>query len=218
MSAADRRRAAGGAGRAAGRGPGPGAARRGPATTSPPVARRSSACIVALGVRSSARSTSRRSSCRRRRAIVAALEENWSRAASRSGRRRRRRSSRRSAGSSSGPWRASLVAFATARWPSARDVLLPLAIAAGAIPIIAFAPLMNNWFGVLNPLSKMMMAAVLVFFPVMANVTRGLSRWSRRALELMRSYAATRRRDPAQGPRPQRAAVLLHGAQARRPR
>ena len=84
-----------------------------------------------------------------------------------------------------------LVAFASARWLSARNALLPLAVAAGAIPIIAFAPLMNNWFGVLSPVSKMMMAAVLVFFPVMANVTRGLTQVEPSALELMRSYAAT---------------------------
>jgi NitT/TauT family transport system permease protein len=83
------------------------------------------------------------------------------------------------------------VAFASARWLSARNALLPLAVAAGAIPIIAFAPLMNNWFGVLSPISKMMMAAVLVFFPVMANVTRGLTQVEPSALELMRSYAAT---------------------------
>lgn len=83
-----------------------------------------------------------------------------------------------------------VVAFASTRWLSARNALLPLAVAAGAIPIIAFAPLMNNWFGVLSPLSKMMMAAVLVFFPVMANVTRGLTQVEPSALELMRSYAA----------------------------
>jgi NitT/TauT family transport system permease protein len=84
-----------------------------------------------------------------------------------------------------------VVAFATARWVSARAALLPLAVAANAIPIIAFAPLMNNWFGVLSPLSKMMMAATLVFFPVMANVTRGLVQVEPAALELMRSYAAS---------------------------
>jgi NitT/TauT family transport system permease protein len=37
----------------------------------------------------------------------------------------------------------------------------------------------------------MMMAAILVFFPVMANVTRGLVQVEPAALELMRSYAAT---------------------------
>ena len=84
-----------------------------------------------------------------------------------------------------------VVAFATARWATARGVLLPLAVAANAVPIIAFAPLMNNWFGLDNPLSKMVMAAVLVFFPVMANVTRGLVQVEPAALELMRSYAAS---------------------------
>jgi NitT/TauT family transport system permease protein len=84
-----------------------------------------------------------------------------------------------------------LVAFATARWVTARDVLLPVAIASSAVPIIALAPILNNWFGVLNPLSKMMMAALLVFFPVMINVTRGLVEVQPASLELMRSYAAS---------------------------
>ena len=84
-----------------------------------------------------------------------------------------------------------LVAFAAARWSTARDVLLPIAIASSAIPIIAIAPILNNWFGVLNPLSKMMMAALLVFFPVVINVTRGLVDVQPASLELMRSYAAS---------------------------
>ena len=84
-----------------------------------------------------------------------------------------------------------LVALATSRWASARDALMPIAIAAGAVPIVAFAPLMNNWFGTLSPLSKMMMAAALVFFPVMINVTRGLVQVEPASIELMRSYAAT---------------------------
>jgi len=83
------------------------------------------------------------------------------------------------------------VAFAVARWTNARDAVLPFAIAANAIPIIAVAPIFNNWFGVTNPVSKMMIAALLVFFPVMINVTRGLSQVEPSALELMRSYAAS---------------------------
>lgn len=83
------------------------------------------------------------------------------------------------------------VAFVVARWSSARDAVLPVAVAANAIPIIAVAPIFNNWFGVLNPQSKMMMAALLVFFPVMINVTRGLAQVEPAALELMRSYAAS---------------------------
>jgi NitT/TauT family transport system permease protein len=84
-----------------------------------------------------------------------------------------------------------VVAFLTARFATARELLLPLAVGASAVPIIAFAPLMNNWFGVLNPLSKMMIVAVLVFFPVVVNVTRGLTQVEPAALELMRSYAAS---------------------------
>jgi NitT/TauT family transport system permease protein len=84
-----------------------------------------------------------------------------------------------------------LVALIASRWGVARGLLLPIAVAANAIPIIALSPLFNAWFGLTNPLSKMMMAAVLSFFPVMANVTRGLSGADAGAIELMRSYAAS---------------------------
>lgn len=83
------------------------------------------------------------------------------------------------------------VAFATSRWAATRGILLPLAVGASAIPLIAIAPILNNWFGTLSPLSKMMMAALLVFFPITVNVTRGLVQVQPAALELMRSYAAT---------------------------
>ena len=86
-------------------------------------------------------------------------------------------------------------------------MLLPVAIAANAVPIIAFAPILNNWFGLENPLAKMMMAALLVFFPVMANVTRGLVQVDPAALELMRSTAASEWTGPAEGPDPERAAI-----------
>jgi NitT/TauT family transport system permease protein len=125
-------------------------------------------------------------------AIVAALTENWA-----AGGRWALEPSARATlveavgGLAIGTVAGLVVAFATARWVTARDVLLPVAVAANAIPIIAFAPLFNNWFGVLNPLSKMMMAAILVFFPVMANVTRGLVQVEPSAIELMRSYAAS---------------------------
>lgn len=84
-----------------------------------------------------------------------------------------------------------VVGFMTARWAIARDILLPLAIGASTIPIIAVAPILNNWFGILNPLSKMMMAALLVFFPVVISVTRGLVEVGPGQLELMRSYAVS---------------------------
>jgi len=82
------------------------------------------------------------------------------------------------------------TAFTVSRFPGSRDTVLPLAIAINAIPIIAFAPIANNWFGILSPLSKMAVAAALVYFPIMINVLRGLTQVETSALELMRSYAA----------------------------
>jgi NitT/TauT family transport system permease protein len=69
---------------------------------------------------------------------------------------------------------------------------MPFAVAANAIPIIAFAPIMNDWFGLLNPFSKMAIAAVLCYCPVLINTVRGLTSVDPRSIELMRSYAAGR--------------------------
>jgi NitT/TauT family transport system permease protein len=83
-----------------------------------------------------------------------------------------------------------LVALATARWTAISEGLLPFAILVNSTPIVALAPIMNNWFGITNPLAKMSIVAVLVFFPVMINTVRGLTQVDPAALELMRSYAA----------------------------
>jgi NitT/TauT family transport system permease protein len=83
-----------------------------------------------------------------------------------------------------------LVALVLARWRTLSTALMPYAIAANAIPIIAFAPITNNWFGALNQLSKMVIAAVLCFFPVLVNTLRGLTSVRPQQIELMRSYAA----------------------------
>jgi NitT/TauT family transport system permease protein len=83
-----------------------------------------------------------------------------------------------------------LTALVLARWRTLATALMPFAIAANAIPIIAFAPITNNWFGALNQLSKMVIAAVLCFFPVLVNTLRGLTSVRPQQIELMRSYAA----------------------------
>ena len=69
--------------------------------------------------------------------------------------------------------------------------ILPLAIAANAVPIIAFAPIFNVWFNPLSPHSKMAIAGVLCFVPVLVNTLRGLQSASPRQIELMRSYASS---------------------------
>ena len=46
------------------------------------------------------------------------------------------------------------AAFATSRWAAARESLVPVAVAANAIPIIAFAPITSKWFSSESPLSR----------------------------------------------------------------
>ena len=83
------------------------------------------------------------------------------------------------------------VALVTARWTIISQAAMPFAIAANSVPIIAFAPIMNNWFGITNPASKMAIVAIIVFFPAMINTVRGLTLIDPRQLELMQSYAAS---------------------------
>ena len=59
------------------------------------------------------------------------------------------------------------------------------------MPIIAFAPIFNVWFNPLSPHSKMAIAGVLCFVPVLVNTLRGLQSASPRQIELMRSYASS---------------------------
>ncbi len=47
-------------------------------------------------------------------------------------------------------------------------------------------------FSITSPLSKMMVVAVIVFFPVMVNTLRGLTEVDHNEIELMRSAATPR--------------------------
>jgi NitT/TauT family transport system permease protein len=82
-----------------------------------------------------------------------------------------------------------VLAVVVARWSLLGDALMPYAIAANAIPIVAFAPITNAWFSPLTKTSHMVIAAVLCFFPVFVNVVRGLRSVKPAQIELMRSYA-----------------------------
>ena len=84
-----------------------------------------------------------------------------------------------------------LVALLLARFRPLGSALMPYMVAANAIPIIAFAPITNAWFGLLSPWSKITIVAVLCFFPVLVNTLRGLTSVRPEAIELMRSYAAS---------------------------
>ena len=83
------------------------------------------------------------------------------------------------------------VATVIGRFKLVGTALLPLAIAANAVPVIAFAPITGAWFGEVSPHSKMAIAGILCFLPLMVNTLRGLSSADPHQIELMRSYAAS---------------------------
>jgi NitT/TauT family transport system permease protein len=71
---------------------------------------------------------------------------------------------------------------------------LPYIVASQTIPILAIAPMVVVWLGGRGApgwLSVAVIAAYLTFFPVAINTLRGLTSVEPRAIELMRSYAAS---------------------------
>lgn len=69
--------------------------------------------------------------------------------------------------------------------------VFPYIIVSNAIPIIAIVPLLSIWFGH-GIAPKIMIAAIITFFPIVTNTTRGLRSADRRILDFMRSINATR--------------------------
>jgi NitT/TauT family transport system permease protein len=69
---------------------------------------------------------------------------------------------------------------------------LPYVVASQTVPILAVAPMVVIWLG-RGFFSIALIASYLTFFPVVINSLRGLLSVEPAALELMQSYAATRR-------------------------
>jgi NitT/TauT family transport system permease protein len=76
--------------------------------------------------------------------------------------------------------------------------LLPYIVASQTIPILAIAPMVVVWVNPKLPMglrgwgAVAVIASYLTFFPVTINTLRGLQSADARALELMRTYAASR--------------------------
>jgi len=70
-------------------------------------------------------------------------------------------------------------------------LLSPYIVASQAIPIVAVAPLLIRWFGP-GLLSKVLICALIVFFPVLVNTIVGLRSVPEELHDLMRSLRASR--------------------------
>ncbi|HJP89745.1 MAG TPA: ABC transporter permease [Candidatus Limnocylindrales bacterium] len=85
-----------------------------------------------------------------------------------------------------------IVGYALARSQLTERLLSPYIVAAQAIPILALAPLFALWFGP-GITAKVVICAVIVFFPIAIATMVGVRSVDARLLELARSLRATRR-------------------------
>jgi NitT/TauT family transport system permease protein len=76
--------------------------------------------------------------------------------------------------------------------PIVERAAFPWAIVLQTVPIIAIAPLLTIWFG-FTLVPKVAIAAIICFFPVLVNTTRGLRTVSPEAFELMSVLSASKR-------------------------
>jgi NitT/TauT family transport system permease protein len=85
-----------------------------------------------------------------------------------------------------------VIGYALARSARIERVLSPYLVAAQATPILALAPLIALWFGPGLP-GKVVICALIVFFPVAVATMVGIRSVDAGLLELGRSLRATRR-------------------------
>jgi NitT/TauT family transport system permease protein len=86
---------------------------------------------------------------------------------------------------------ATLLGYLIAKSPQLERFLSPYIVASQSVPIVAIAPLLVIWFGP-GLLSKVLICALIVFFPVLVNIVVGLRSVSDDLRDLMRSLHATR--------------------------
>jgi NitT/TauT family transport system permease protein len=85
-----------------------------------------------------------------------------------------------------------LAGYVLARSPLVERLLSPYLVAAQATPILALSPLLALWFGP-GLTAKIVICALIVFFPVAISTMVGVRAVDARLLELARSLRATRR-------------------------
>jgi NitT/TauT family transport system permease protein len=86
---------------------------------------------------------------------------------------------------------ATIVGYLLAKSRSLERVLSPYLVASQAIPVVAIAPLLVIWLGD-GILSKVVICALIVFFPVLVNTIVGVRAVPTALYDLMNSLHATR--------------------------
>jgi len=84
-----------------------------------------------------------------------------------------------------------MLGYLLAKSPTVERLLSPYIVASQAVPMVAVAPLLVIWLGP-GMLSKVLIAALIVFFPVLVNTVVGMRAVPEELRALMRSLQATR--------------------------
>ncbi len=95
------------------------------------------------------------------------------------------------AGLGLGALAATLLGYLLAHSRLAERLLAPYIVASQSVPTVAIAPLLVIWFGT-GLLSKVLVCALIVFFPILVNTIVGVRSVRRELRDVMRSLEATR--------------------------
>jgi len=87
---------------------------------------------------------------------------------------------------------ATLIGYFVAKSRLLENLLSPYLVASQAVPLVAIAPLLVIWFGP-GIFSKVLICALIVFFPVLVNTVVGVRAVPPALYDLMRSLRASRR-------------------------
>lgn len=85
-----------------------------------------------------------------------------------------------------------LLAILFVHWRAAEEALMPVAVFIQTIPIVAIAPVLVLMLGT-GYAPKVVIAALISFFPTLVNMVKGLKAVEREHLELFRLLSASRR-------------------------
>ena len=85
---------------------------------------------------------------------------------------------------------ATLLGYILSKSKFLENILQPFLVASQAVPTVAIAPLLVIWFGT-GIFSKVLICALIVFFPVLVNTIVGLRAVPENLRDLMRSLKAT---------------------------
>ncbi|MFT8818138.1 MAG: ABC transporter permease subunit, partial [Komagataeibacter saccharivorans] len=87
----------------------------------------------------------------------------------------------------------SALAIGMALWAPLRRWVMPMVLLSQAVPVFALAPLLVLWFG-FGMASKVVMAVLVIFFPVTSTLGDGLRQTEPGWMDLARTMGATRLR------------------------